>query len=491
MHLTFEVAMTADVDDEAKGHLLQHYDRGNYQEDLCFALWRPSTGNTRRTGLIYRVVLPQHEERDLHGNTSFQPGYLIRAIELARQEGAGVACMHSHPGSGWQGMSGADVVAERDVLAYPAGATALPLIGLTVGADGYWSARFWEKDQGRMARHSCEKVRVVGSSSSRCYFDNKLAPPPGRRESLKRTIDSWGTTAQQDIARLRVGIVGLGSVGCIVAEAMARIGVANLTLIDPDKVERHNLDRLLYASERDIGSYKTDLANRELKSHSAAESMKITALPMSIHKQPAYKAGIDCDILFSCVDRPVARDVLNYIAYAHLIPVIDGGVAIETLNDKFHSAHWRAHLIGPHFQCMRCIGQYNTSDVSMELDGSLDCQSYIANLRPEERTNNLNVFPFVLSVAAMEVNLMLRYLLSERWWPTVQQQDYQFVTGGIAVTEGKCFSSCVFPTRVGMGDSVAPPYLKDDIDTTETPRSSVWGSLIGRLSSLLRGARSE
>ena len=484
--MKFEVAMTAEVNDEARGHLLQHYNHGQDQEDLCFALWRPSTGNSRRTGLIYRIILPQAEDRELHGNASFQPGYFARAIGLARQENVGLAFMHSHPGHGWQGMSGADIAAERDVLAYPAGATGLPLIGSTVGADGYWSARFWERVKEKMTRRECEKVRVVGPDAYHVYFDDKIAPPPERREVLKRTIDTWGKEAQQNIARLKVGIVGLGSVGCIVAEALARIGVSRITLIDHDVVKKHNLDRLLYATERDIGKRKVDLAEWEIRHHATAKNVEITALPLSIRDRTAYKAAIDCDILFSCVDRPVGRDVLNYISYAHLIPVIDGGVAIETMNDQLHSAHWRAHLIGPRNQCMRCLGQYNTSMVTMELDGSLDSPSYIANLPPEARTNNQNVFPFGLSVAAMEVNLMLRYLLAQDWWPTVQQQDYRFVTGDVCITKGNCYASCEFPRRVAMGDSVAPFYLTSEAGTKGTSPQSLLRSCLSQIRRLMR-----
>ena len=462
--MKYEVAMTAEVGDQAKRHLLQHYDYGEDQEDLCFALWRPSTGSTRRTGLICRIILPQDNERELHGNASFQPGYLARAIDLARQENVGLAFMHSHPGQGWQGMSNADVVAERDVLAYPAGATGFPLIGLTVGSDGYWSARFWERTQSQMKSQDCEKVRIVGDKSYQAYFDDKIVPPPERREVLRRTIDTWGEEAQQNIARLKVGVVGLGSVGCIVAEAIARIGISAITLIDHDIVKEHNLDRLLYASDSDIGRLKVDLAEQNIRRHATAKTIDITALAMPIQQPAAYRAAIDCDIIFSCVDRPVGRDVLNYIAYAHLIPVIDGGVDVGPSGD-LHSAHWRAHLTGPRFQCTRCIGQYNTSMVTMELDGSLDSASYIGMLSPEARMNNQNVFPFSLSAAAMEVNLMLRYLLAQDWWPTIQQQDYRLVTGDIRITEGDCYPSCEFPQRVGMGDSAAPPYL-DTISQT-------------------------
>lgn len=461
--MSFEVAMTAEMGDKARQHLLHYFEQDIYQEDLCFALWRPSTGNKRRTGLVYEIILPQNGERELHGNASFQPEYIARSIELACEKKAGLALMHSHPGRGWQDMSEADVRAERDVLAYPALSTDLPLIGLTIGAtDGYWSARFWEMIKGKMTRQRCEKVRVVGTEFFKVYFDDKIAPPPERREILRRTIDTWGNEAQQNIARLRVGIVGLGSVGCIVAEALARTGISRITLIDHDVVQEHNLDRLIYATERDIGRRKVDLAGQKIRRHTTAKNTDILALPMSIRNSIAYKAAIDCDILFSCVDRPVGRDVLNYIAYAHCIPVIDGGVDVGPVNHKLQFAHWRAHLIGPQFQCMRCIRQYTSSDVSTELDGSLDSPSYIANLPPEERMNNQNVFSFSLSVAAMELNLMFRYLLAEDGWPISQQHDQHFLTGDITITDGTCHPSCEFLKRVAIGDSEKPCYLVDD-----------------------------
>ena len=480
--MTYEIAMTTEVSDQAKSHLLQHFSHGQRQEDLCFALWRPSTGKDRRTGLIDRIILPEADERELHGGVSFLPSYFTRAIDLARQENVGLAFMHSHPGHGWQGMSDPDVVAERDFLAYPAGATGLPLIGLTVGADGYWSARFWDRIKGKMQRLGCQQVRVVGGSSYEAYFDDKLLPPPERREVLKRTIDTWGLEAQQNIARLRVGVVGLGSVGSVVAEALARIGISRITLIDHDVVKRLNLDRLLYASERDIGTLKVDLAHRMIRRHATAKRVEVTALPIPINDPAAYHAALDCDLLFSCVDRPVGRDVLNHIAYAHLIPVIDGGVDARELI----SVHWRAHMSGTRNQCMRCIGQYNTSDVGLELDGLLDDPSYIATLPAEAMTSNQNVFPFGLSVAAMEVNLMLRYLLSGSWWPSVRQQDYRFIAGDIAITDGKCYQSCEFPKRTGMGDSVAPPYLRGLLSTKGRSHIPVWSTLRNRLFRLLR-----
>lgn len=474
--MSFEVALTAEADSISSQHLLQHYRQEipEPQEDLCFALWRPSNGKWRRTALIDEIILPKEGERLLHGNASFQPDYLARALRIALQKKTGLAFMHSHPSPGWQGLSNPDIEAERDVLAYPAGATGLPLVGLTIGTDGCWSARFWERDGPNMCRHWCEKARVVGPKFFNIHFNDNLAPIPPRRRVLTRTFDTWGQKTQNTISRLRVGIVGVGSVGSIVAEAMARIGVAQVTLIDPDRVERHNLDRLLHATERDVGKLKVDLAAEAMRRNATAKGFKVAALPISVHHTTGYRAALDCDLLFSCVDRPVARDVLNYIANAHLIPVIDGGVAVETdsrRENHFFSAHWRAHIVTPYHQCLRCSRQYNSSMVVMELDGSLDDPSYVRNLPIEERVGNQNVFPFCLGVAGTAVNLMLHYLLAQDWWPLVQQQEYQFVTGETRASSSECHSNCSFRRRHAMGDAEEPFYLVED------PQPSRWRAL--------------
>ena len=312
-----------------------------------------------------------------------------------------------------------------------------------------------------MHRHPCGKIRVVGLHSYSLYFDDAVIVPPRRRAVLRRTFDTWGPKLQQTISRLTVGIVGLGSVGCVVAEAIARIGISSVVLIDPDRIEEHNLDRLLYGTKKEIGKLKVDVAARAVQRNATAERIRVVAVPLSIRDDSAYRQALDCDILFSCVDRPLARDVLNYIANAHLIPVVDGGVSIEfdERKDRLFSAHWRAHLVTPFHQCLRCMAQYDSSMVVAELDGSLDDPSYVSNLPPEFQNGNQNVFPFTLSTAALEINLMLRYLLAYEWWPLVPQQDSQFVTGETTVINEECLAHCSFRGRRALGDHQSPPYL--------------------------------
>ena len=293
------------------------------------------------------------------------------------------------------------------------------------------------------------------------YFNDSLMPKPKRKEALRRTYDSWGTESQNTIARLHVGIVGLGSVGALVAEAIARIGVRRATFVDHDVVETVNLDRLINATEDHLGCHKVDLAKESFLAHATAEDPEVIAHPVSIHASDAFKAILDCDFIFCCADRPVGRDVLNFVSQAHFIPVVDGGVEVQKhpIRDELFATHWRALVTSPVHQCMRCCGQYTNSLVTVDLDGSLDDPHYIANLPADQTPRNENVFPFTLYVASMFIDMMLRLLLSRPSWPTVTHLHYIFVQAELNREVGECKDYCDFRARRGLGDRAVPPYL--------------------------------
>src|SRR5436190_16905399 len=186
--LTYSAAMPNALHEQALAHLL----RADHQEDLCFAIWRPSQGRTRLSGLVTDLVLPRDGERGVHGNASFLPAYFERAVAEAMSAKGGLALLHSHLGPGWQDMSSDDIRAEQGHAAATKGATGLPLLGLTAGTDGAWSARFWVKTAPRTyARRWCTAVRVVGDRF-RLTFHDGLILKPRIIEEWNRTVCAWG-----------------------------------------------------------------------------------------------------------------------------------------------------------------------------------------------------------------------------------------------------------------------------------------------------------
>ena len=439
--------------------LARHLIRSDGQEDICFSLWRPSTGQGRRTALVSQPILPLEGERQVHGNASFSADYFDRALGRALEHEAGLALLHSHPGPGWQGMSRDDVNAELGHAPGTFAATGLPLLGLTIGNDGALSARFWERAGPRdYERHWCESVRVAGDQFQITFHDEQR-PAPRPRPAQVRTVSAWGDAAQTTIARLRIGIVGVGSVGAIVAEALARIGVAHIVLIDFDSVEEHNLDRLLHATIDDIGKAKVHVLAAAIGKSATAADPHIEPLELSVCEDAGLKAALDCDILFSCVDRPWPRKVLNVAAYAHLIPVIDGGIrVVSPAGSYLKRADWKTLTAVPGRICLECANQFDPGDVMLERDGALDDPRYIAQL-PEDHhlRRRENVFAFSASLASLEVMQLLSMVVAPIGIADAGVQTHHFVTGSLDQDWPVCLDGCRYSgVHLGRGDAVVP-----------------------------------
>lgn len=450
----FSVAMT----DETHQALFNHLIRTDGQEDLCFATYIPSTGKKRQTGIITKIIFPKENERNIHGNVGFMPNYFECVLQIAQQRKEGIAFLHSHPYPGWQDMSPDDIIAETRMSPTVFATTGLPLLGLTLGTDSSWSARFWIKDKNEKRKYNrnwCETVRVIGKKLKITYNDNLLAPKFDSKKQL-RTISAWGKETQEDLSRIRIGIVGLGSVGSIVAEILARTGFSNFTLIDFDTVEEKNLDRLTNVFKSDIGRAKVAAIKDAIKRSATSPSLSIDCYEYSICEKQGFECALNCDVIFSCVDRPWGRQVLNVISYSHLIPVIDGGIMVRTnkQNTRIIGADWKAQTVGYKRACLECLGQYKTENAGLEKSGKLDDPSYIKGLKESAFINaNENVFVFSSHLASMEVLQLLSLFITPSGVADVGQQMHHFVTGKMDVAEGlTCHEHCFFPSIIGKGD---------------------------------------
>jgi len=456
---SLSVAMSGATHEALCTHLLQ----ADGQEDLCFALWRPSSGRTRKTALLQTPLLPLPGERRLHGNASFEPGFLLRAASEAASQGAGLAFLHSHPGGlGWQGMSAPDHTAEERIANVARETTGHPLVGLTLaGGDGGWSARVWDRGAGRdIAPTECATVRSLNSGLS-ITFNNEVVPVPDGSETQVRTIDAWGPATQATIARLFVLVVGAGSVGMMVVDALARMGVGHIGVMDFDTVELVNLDRLRSATRTDarLRRSKAFVARRLLAEASTAARPRHEVYDLSVCEPGSMARLLDFDLVFSCVDRPWPRHVLNTIAYADIIPVIDGGLLVErNRNGDLANAYWRSSVVGPGRPCLVCQGQYEPGLVAVERDGSLDDPTYIANLPPgSAHRARQNVAAFSASVAAAQLEQFVALVAQPSGLGDPGPLRWSLRDHCVTREGSECSPQCVHQPSAGVGDGRLDP----------------------------------
>ncbi len=143
-------------------------------------------------------------------------------------------------------------------------------------------------------------------------------------------IKMFGAAGQQVLSQCRVGIIGLGGVGSLVAEYLARLGVSNFCLIDSDIIEESNRSRIVGSTFEDVkeGRQKTLIAKRNiLQANSQANIQAITG---DVAIGSVSKELTRCDYIFLCADSMRARLVFNAIVHQYLVPGVQLGSKIRS-----------------------------------------------------------------------------------------------------------------------------------------------------------------
>ena len=90
-----------------------------------------------------------------------------------------------------------------------------------------------------------------------------------KKESLIRysrqiILKNIGTLGQKKIIQSKVLIIGMGGLGCPVAEFLTRAGVGSIGIIDSDNVDLSNIHRQTLYTTKDIGKYKVKVLKKKL-----------------------------------------------------------------------------------------------------------------------------------------------------------------------------------------------------------------------------------
>ena len=121
----------------------------------------------------------------------------------------------------------------------------------------------------------------------------------------------------------KVAIVGMGGLGNTSGLYLAAQGVGHLALIDPDKVESHNLGRQILFGPADVGRSKVEAARQALGSVAPDAFLEAKKVALTCENEQTLLTGYD--VIVDGLDNWKARVLLNHFSVRHRIPVVFGG----------------------------------------------------------------------------------------------------------------------------------------------------------------------
>lgn len=158
-------------------------------------------------------------------------------------------------------------------------------------------------------------------------------PPPGRR------------ARRRSLRRARVLVVGLGAIGSVAADLLARGGIGFLRVVDRDVVEESNLGRQALYRKEDVGLPKAVAAGDRLRTQD--EEMRLEIHIRDLHARLVNRLLEDVDAVVDGTDNLATRYLLNEACLDRGIPFFYGAAR--------GSEGLMSPLFPPYTPCFRCL----------------------------------------------------------------------------------------------------------------------------------------
>lgn len=273
--------------------------------------------------------------------------FIQRHIMTCRDEKLVYLAVHNHGGADRVGFSQDDF--DSHERGYPA---LLDIsrgnpVGALVFAPRAVAGDIWLPGGKRV---TLDRAEVVGGA--RHILRPEPLPSASFGEALyDRQTRLFGDRGQLILRGAKVAIIGLGGVGSIVAEYLARLGVGSFVLIDSDRLDPTNIPRVVGSSRKDVwwwmsgpssprwlrrvaakfSTLKVDIARRVILQ--ANPSAAIRAIPHNALAPVAAAALLECDYIFLAADEMRARLLVNAIVQQYLIPGVQIGSKVSVGDD--------------------------------------------------------------------------------------------------------------------------------------------------------------
>ncbi|MDB4297660.1 tRNA threonylcarbamoyladenosine dehydratase [Flavobacteriaceae bacterium] len=143
---------------------------------------------------------------------------------------------------------------------------------------------------------------------------------------LSRTALLTGDDKLKILSQKKVLIVGLGGIGSFAAEAIARAGVKNITIVDGDSIEESNKNRQLVALDSTEGKLKAEVMAERMRDINPEINLTIiTSFLNPEDMEELVRKGYD--YILECIDSITPKVTLIALARKSKTPIICSGGA--------------------------------------------------------------------------------------------------------------------------------------------------------------------
>lgn len=157
-------------------------------------------------------------------------------------------------------------------------------------------------------------------------------------------LDDWDITAQLNLKNASIAIIGVGGLGCPVAQILARSGVGYIHLIDHDVIDESNLQRQILFTHHDVGKYKSQTAKHILENTNSF--IKIYATIQKITHDNIADVIDKVNLIIDCTDNFAIRDVINQYCVDNHLPLLSNSAIGEI---------GQIALFEPDTGCYQCV----------------------------------------------------------------------------------------------------------------------------------------
>src|SRR5262245_34537070 len=170
---------------------------------------------------------------------------------------------------------------------------------------------------------------------------------PLERYSRQMRVPGIGKAGQEKILASRVTLCGVGALGTVLANTLARAGVGHLRIVDRDFVEPSNLQRQVLFDESDVAGNLPKSEAAAIKLRQINSDINIEPVVADINRTNIEDLCKDADLILDGTDNFEVRYTINDIAIKLNKPWVYGG-AVGTEGMSFT-------IIPGQTPCLRCV----------------------------------------------------------------------------------------------------------------------------------------